>query len=188
MAASDFWRADFGLLRNMVKAIEEAILRVKGVQEGWTFFKKKILKAQDQASQCATSCSLGNQCPKLEDKDSEKNGTTIIQGEMVINSLCNLDTHRSMGLNGNHTTVLRELAEVLTDPFSIIYQQSWLTGEVLVDWKLYDAHLQEGPSGGSRKLQACQPDLGARKTGLNDLKGQPNDSVILCFYGAVRFE
>ncbi|GAB0179859.1 mitochondrial enolase superfamily member 1 [Grus japonensis] len=32
--------------------------------------------------------------------------------------------------------MLRELAEVLTKPLSIIYQQSWLTGEVLVDWKL----------------------------------------------------
>ncbi|GAB0179833.1 mitochondrial enolase superfamily member 1 [Grus japonensis] len=32
--------------------------------------------------------------------------------------------------------VLRELAEVLTKPLSIIYQQSWLTGKVLVDWRL----------------------------------------------------
>ncbi|PKU31077.1 rna-directed dna polymerase from mobile element jockey-like [Limosa lapponica baueri] len=32
--------------------------------------------------------------------------------------------------------VLRELAEVLTKPLSIIYQQSWITREVPVDWKL----------------------------------------------------
>ncbi|GAB0176153.1 hypothetical protein GRJ2_000080500 [Grus japonensis] len=32
--------------------------------------------------------------------------------------------------------VLRELAEVLTKPISIIYQQSWLNREVPVDWKL----------------------------------------------------
>ncbi|KAK4810170.1 hypothetical protein QYF61_010482 [Mycteria americana] len=32
--------------------------------------------------------------------------------------------------------VLRELAEVLTKPLSILCQQSWLTGEVPVDWRL----------------------------------------------------
>ncbi|KAK4822681.1 hypothetical protein QYF61_019550 [Mycteria americana] len=34
------------------------------------------------------------------------------------------------------TRILRELAEVLTKPLSILYQQSWLTGEVPVDWRL----------------------------------------------------
>ncbi|KAK4822602.1 hypothetical protein QYF61_017334 [Mycteria americana] len=36
----------------------------------------------------------------------------------------------------NHPRVLRELAEVLTKPLSIICQQSWLTREVPVDWRL----------------------------------------------------
>ena len=35
-----------------------------------------------------------------------------------------------------HPRVLRELVEVLTEPLSIIYQQSWLTREVPVDWRL----------------------------------------------------
>ncbi|KAK4831660.1 hypothetical protein QYF61_018627 [Mycteria americana] len=30
----------------------------------------------------------------------------------------------------------RELAEVFTKPLYMIYQQSWLTGEVPVDWRL----------------------------------------------------
>ncbi|GAB0204867.1 mitochondrial enolase superfamily member 1 [Grus japonensis] len=41
-----------------------------------------------------------------------------------------------MGLDGIQPKVLRELEEVLTKPLSIIYQQSWLTGEVPVDWRL----------------------------------------------------
>ncbi|KAK4830123.1 hypothetical protein QYF61_008550 [Mycteria americana] len=41
-----------------------------------------------------------------------------------------------MGPDGIHPSVLRELAEVLTKPLSILYQQSWLTGEVPVDWRL----------------------------------------------------
>ncbi|PKU27869.1 rna-directed dna polymerase from mobile element jockey-like [Limosa lapponica baueri] len=41
-----------------------------------------------------------------------------------------------MGPNGIHPRVLRELAEVLTEPLSIIYQQSWQTGEVPAEWRL----------------------------------------------------
>lgn len=49
-----------------------------------------------------------------------------------------LDTHRSLGLGGIHLRVPKEVAEELTKPLSIIYHQSWITGEGLVevDWKL----------------------------------------------------
>jgi len=40
-----------------------------------------------------------------------------------------------MGLDGIHPRALRELAEELAKPLSIIYQQSWLTGEVPDDWR-----------------------------------------------------
>ncbi|KAK4828627.1 hypothetical protein QYF61_000275 [Mycteria americana] len=52
-----------------------------------------------------------------------------------------LDTHKSMGPDGIHPRVLRELVEVLTKPLSILYQQSWLTGEVPVDWRLANVML-----------------------------------------------
>ncbi|KAK4825533.1 hypothetical protein QYF61_000110 [Mycteria americana] len=55
---------------------------------------------------------------------------------MVSDLLHHLDTHKSMGLDGIHPRVLRELAEVLTKPLSILYQQSWLSREVPVDWSL----------------------------------------------------
>ncbi|GAB0180800.1 mitochondrial enolase superfamily member 1 [Grus japonensis] len=55
---------------------------------------------------------------------------------MFSDLLHHLDTHESMGPGGIHPRVLRELAEVLTKPLSIIYQQSWLTREVPVDWRL----------------------------------------------------
>ncbi|KFO93031.1 hypothetical protein N320_12269, partial [Buceros rhinoceros silvestris] len=54
----------------------------------------------------------------------------IIQEEMVSDLLYHLDAHKSMGPDGIHPRVLKELTEVLTKPLSIIYQQSWLTGEV----------------------------------------------------------
>ena len=53
-ATLDFWRADFGLLRRLVDRVSwEAVLKGKGVQEGWTFFKKEILKEQEQEQEQA---------------------------------------------------------------------------------------------------------------------------------------
>lgn len=49
---------------------------------------------------------------------------------MVSNLLLRLVIQKSMGLEGTHPRVLKELAEVLTKPLSVIYQQSWLPGEV----------------------------------------------------------
>ncbi|KAK4809960.1 hypothetical protein QYF61_002917 [Mycteria americana] len=98
-----------------------------------------------------TSCSQGTQPPELEDRDGEQNEGPIIQGEMVSDLLHHLDTHKSRGLDGIYPRVLRELAEVLTKPLSILYQQSWLTGEVPVDWRLtnvmpiYEKVRKEGP-------------------------------------------
>ncbi|GAB0177838.1 mitochondrial enolase superfamily member 1 [Grus japonensis] len=83
-----------------------------------------------------TSCSLGTQPPELEDRDGEQNEAPITQGEMVSDLLHHLDTHKCMGLDGIHPRVLRELAEVLTKPLAIIYQQASLTREVPVDWRL----------------------------------------------------
>ena len=49
-AALDMRRADFGLFGSLVDRVPwEAILKGIGVQEGWTFFKKEILKVQEQA-------------------------------------------------------------------------------------------------------------------------------------------
>ncbi|KAK4811177.1 hypothetical protein QYF61_019808 [Mycteria americana] len=260
----DFQRADFDLFRSLVDRVPwEAVLKGKGVQQGWTFFKKEILKAQEQAvpmcqktsqwgrppawlnrglwlelrkkkrvddlwkkgqatqedykdvvrlcrekirrakaqlelnlatavkdnKKCfykyihnkrrakenlhplldaggnivvkdeekaevrnaffasvfnsQTNCSWGTQPPELEDRDREENEAPIIQGEMASDLLHHLDTHKSMGLDGIHPRVLRELAEVLTKPLSIIYQHSWLTWEVPVDWRLANVTLRE---------------------------------------------
>jgi len=46
----DFWRADFGRFRTLVDRVSwERVLKGKGVQAGWTFFKEEALQAQEQA-------------------------------------------------------------------------------------------------------------------------------------------
>ncbi|KAK4825829.1 hypothetical protein QYF61_002952 [Mycteria americana] len=82
------------------------------------------------------NCSLGTQPLELEDRDGDQNGAPIIQGVMVSDLLHHLGTHKSMGPDEIHPRVLKELADVFTKPLSIIYQQSWLTGEVPADWRL----------------------------------------------------
>ncbi|PKU34385.1 rna-directed dna polymerase from mobile element hypothetical protein [Limosa lapponica baueri] len=62
--------------------------------------------------------------------------TPIIQVEMVRDLLDHLDMHKSMGPEWTHPRVLRELVELFIKLLSIIYQQSWLTGEVPADWRL----------------------------------------------------
>jgi len=80
-----------------------------------------------------TNCFRGTQPPELEQRDEEQNEAPIIYGEMVSNLLHCLDRQKSMGMGEIHPMVLKELVEVLSKPPAIIYQRSWLNGEVPVD-------------------------------------------------------
>ncbi|GAB0190168.1 hypothetical protein GRJ2_001482100 [Grus japonensis] len=55
--------------------------------------------------------------------------------DWVREHLGKLDTHKSMGPNRIRPQVLRELADVIARPLSIIFERSWKTGEVLEDWR-----------------------------------------------------
>jgi len=83
-----------------------------------------------------TSYSQGSQPPVLEDMQGEWNKPSIIQEEAVNDLLCHLNTHKSMGPDGIHPRVLRDLAQDSANPLCIIYQQSWLTREVPDDWRI----------------------------------------------------
>jgi len=72
----------------------------------------------------------------LHNRDGEQNKPPIIQEEAVNDLLCHLDAYKSMGPDGIHPRVLRELVEELAKLLSIIYHQSWLTGEVPDHWRI----------------------------------------------------
>ncbi|GAB0207904.1 mitochondrial enolase superfamily member 1 [Grus japonensis] len=74
-------------------------------------------------------------CPELEDRDCGNNKLPA-DPELVRDLLLHLDAYKSMGPNGIHPRVLRELADVIARPLSIIFQRSWESGKVPVDWKL----------------------------------------------------
>jgi len=71
----------------------------------------------------------------LKDRVGVQNKPPIIQEEAINNLLCHLENYKSIGLDGIHPRVLTELAAELAKPLSIIYQQSWLRGEVQDDWR-----------------------------------------------------
>lgn len=76
------------------------------------------------------SCAPCTQPPEPVERDEEQKEAQIIQEEIVNDLLHHLDTNKSVGPDGIHPKVLRELSEVITEPLSVIYQHSWLTGEV----------------------------------------------------------
>ncbi|KFO69572.1 RNA-directed DNA polymerase from mobile element jockey, partial [Cuculus canorus] len=96
----------------------------------------------------------------------------MIQEEEVRDLLAQLDTHKSMGPDGIHPRVLKELADVLSKPPPIIFQPSWLIGEVPLDWRLADVV--------PIYKKGCREDPGNyRPVSLTSVPGKVMEQVIL---------
>ncbi|PKU32129.1 rna-directed dna polymerase from mobile element hypothetical protein [Limosa lapponica baueri] len=58
-----------------------------------------------------------------------------VREDLVRDHLAKLDIHKSVGPDGMHPQVLRELADVIAGALSIIFERSWRTGDVPEDWR-----------------------------------------------------
>ncbi|KAK4830748.1 hypothetical protein QYF61_013198 [Mycteria americana] len=74
-------------------------------------------------------------CPLEVQESSQSSAQALGEGGGREGSLGRLQAPSSdqLCVTSGHRRVLKELADVLTKPLSIIYQQSWLTGEVPAD-------------------------------------------------------
>jgi len=76
-----------------------------------------------------------SQAPEVKEAYREDD-LPLVEQDCVKNRLGNLDAHKSMGPNGMHPRVLRDLAHVIAETLSINSERSWRAGEVPEDWRI----------------------------------------------------
>ncbi|KAF4796408.1 hypothetical protein TURU_084373 [Turdus rufiventris] len=150
-AAMKSQQETLGQIKKGLRALE-TLLKGPGAEVVFSVISVEVFNSKTICPQCT-------QHHKLEDRYGEQNEIPISHEKIVSDLLHHLDTYKSMELDGIHPRILTELAEVLTEPLSIIYQQSWSTSEVPGDWKLVKV-MPIYKQGQKEDLGNYRPDLG----------------------------
>jgi len=86
-----------------------------------------------QSSVFKKKCPQKSQALQVREEAYREDDFPLVEEDCVRDRLSDLDVHKSMGPERMHPQVLREPADVIAEPLSIIFERSWRTGEVSGD-------------------------------------------------------